>query len=104
MSMVGNGTGITARGSRLYYQVPLIPGTVVRVCCFCVLVAIPFTLVQAQQPAAEDVVLDLLGSQGWRAFELARLRERNSWLRQTGLPESLAEGKRRGRFVGLRSP
>jgi hypothetical protein len=61
-------------------MVPLIPGTVVRVCCFCVVLAIPFTLVQAQQPAPEDVVLDLLGSQGWRAFELARLRERDPWL------------------------
>jgi hypothetical protein len=62
MSIVGNGTGITARGSRLCHQGALIPGTVVRVCCFCVVLAIPFTVVPAQQPAPEDVVLDLLGS------------------------------------------
>jgi hypothetical protein len=53
---------------------------VVRWCWLWVLLAIAFRPLQAQEPAPEHVVLDLLGSQGWRALELARLRERNPWL------------------------
>ena len=37
---------------------------------------------QAQQSPPERAILEALGQQGWRALELARQRDRDTWLRQ----------------------
>jgi hypothetical protein len=73
---------------------------VLRLCCaYLVLLSLVLQPLQAQQPSPERVVIDVLTSQGRRAFELARLRERDRWLadepvyqglwlRESGAPDS----------------